>query len=111
MVSLDELAIIIPLVMSVAVPLIVIGLTRYLSGSDRMSRNSSLATFSINDLQKDLASTQENTDKIIREMKTDIRDIWKRIETTDRTTYNISWRLDNDICKRLDKIEKGNHNG
>lgn len=100
MVALEEIAIIVS-VIAVIIPIIVLGMSRYFAGSDRLSRNSTFATFSIDDIRKELNSIKENIDEITQDNKIELKEIQRRLEQ-----LSASLQL---LCYRVDKLEKVNN--
>ena len=92
MVALEELAIVIPLVTSIAIPVVIIGLTRYMKTSESLSRTTIVATEALKDLEGYVSNHKRET-----------REIWQRIEALDKALYNT--------CYRLDRIERDHEAG
>jgi hypothetical protein len=87
-VTIEELAVIVPLIIGITVPIMILGLSRYFSSSDRLKNSTVMATYSINDIQKELSELQD-----------DMREVWKRLESVSSSIQLI--------CYRLDKLENG----
>lgn len=87
MVSLEELGIVIPLITSIIIPIVIIGLSRYLRGSDALTRSSLIAEQRLREIEADVKTIQDS-----------YKEIWDRLATLEKAVYNTCWRLD--------KIEK-----
>lgn len=83
MVTLEELAIIIPLVTSIIIPVIVVVITRYIKTADSLTRNTTLTGEAVKDLEGYVTNHKRET-----------REIWNRIEALDKALFNMCWRVD-----------------
>ena len=79
----DELSLIISII-AIMIPVMVLLLSRHLSGSDRLSKNSTYTRFTVDDMQQD-----------IKGLKDEVKDLLKRVEALDKGLYNLCWRVEN----------------
>lgn len=91
MVTLEELGIVIPLITSIIIPIVIIGLSRYLKGSDILSKSAVIAEQRLREIEEDIKNIENSR-----------KEIWDRLGALEKSVYNICWRIT--------KLE-GNHEG
>ena len=84
MVTTEELAIIIPIVVTVIIPFVLLGLSRYLKSSEYISRTTIVTTEAINDLEA-----------YVKNHRTETQDMKRKIDQIERVLDKTCWRVDN----------------
>lgn len=91
MAELESFGIIIPLITSIVIPFVIIGVSRFLKGSDNLTRSAVVAEQRLREIEEDIDRIQDTR-----------KEIWDRLGALEKSVYNICWRIA--------KIE-GNHEG